>query len=115
MAKLAFIRSRMIRLIAASALIALASGCASPPPPPTIENLRFIPTPRDISSAWIDQGGDLYMVPEKGVLIDAIESLDGYPLPFKAQGSYVVVPAPHAKRHHQIRALIEGRWRIIGL
>jgi len=86
-------------------------GCTTPPP--TIDNLRFIETPADISTAWVDREGNLFIVPEKGVLVEAAQDPSGRPVPMAAHGSYLKIHAQNATRTDRVRLLIEGRWRVL--
>lgn len=89
-------------------VLAMVSGCATPV---GYEGARFLSPPNDISSAWIAEGGAIFIVPEKGVVIDAVVSQDGRPVQMRADGAYYVIPANQLSGVTEIRFMVEQRWR----
>jgi hypothetical protein len=104
-------RRSFLSLVICTALV--GSGCATRDP--VYEGISFQHAPVDISSAWLNSAGDLYVVPEKGVVIDQVVDADGHPLTFRLDGSYLLFPAIEISNSTEIRFLIEKRWRRLQL
>lgn len=95
-----------------SVVLALA-GCATQER--VYEGVSFLTAPVDISSAWLNDRGDLYVVPVKGVVVDQVVDATGQEVPFRLDGSYLLFPAGAIADSSELRFLIEKRWRRLPL
>lgn len=86
----------------------LMGGCQTAP---QYEGVRFVEPTHDISSAFFDRDGSLYVVPEKGVLVDGIYADDGSPVNWGTSGAYIVILKGDVQDLDAVTFVIEGRKR----
>lgn len=72
---------------------------------------QFINPARDISSAFLRPNGDLYLVPEKGVVIQEVLHPNGQSLSWKTDGSYVVLSGTSISGIELVNLQIAGKLR----
>lgn len=107
------IRTReFLKAVGLCAVLASA-GCATHEP--VYQGAMFLTAPVDISTAWLNDRGDLYVVPEKGVVIDQVVNTDGNDVTYRLDGSYLLFPASEIADSSELRFLIEKRWRRLPL
>lgn len=93
------------------AMAALLSACASAPP--EYVGVTFLRAPEDVSSVWFAKDGTLFLVPEKGAVIDHVVDDAGQGVELVPSGAYLVVPAARMAGVKSMRLLIEKRWRVV--
>ena len=99
----------VVVLVASLAL----GGCASRQP--QYEGVTFLPAPEDISTSWMAADGTLYLVPEKGVVVDLVIDQSGRQVQAVPDGAYLVVKPGELLSASELRILIERRWRRLPL
>lgn len=97
-------------LVALFSTAALLSACMTTP---DYEGVAFLRAPEDVSSVWLAKDGALFLVPEKGVLIDRVVDDAGQDVELFPSGAYLMVPAARMSGVKSMRLLIEKRWRAI--
>ena len=104
--------SKLILKLAAALLAASGlAGCGAIakwlPSFSSNHNLEFVEEmPESISVAWRDPHGQVWLVPKRGFIIEAIRSNGGQLVPWSAHGSYLLVQAGFSNL--EIKA--DGRW-----
>lgn len=104
--------SKLILKLAAALLAASGlAGCGAIakwlPSFSSNHNLEFVEEmPESISVAWRDPHGQVWLVPKRGFVIEAIRSNGSQLVPWSAQGSYLLVQAGFSNL--EIKA--DGRW-----
>lgn len=98
------------RLIAAGMVALSIAGCASPFDT-QMNGAVFVPPARDISSAFLRANGDLYIVPEKGVIIQDVLGVDGRPISWNTNGSYIVISAQSTHANKAVDLVIFDKLR----
>lgn len=102
-----------LQFLAISLALGLMGGCATKTTP--YEGVQFLPAPEDISSAWMGPDGGLYLVPEKGVVIERAVDDQGREIPVIPSGAYLALTASGLNGASEVRFLIERRWRRLAL
>lgn len=103
----------MIRLLTAFVMAILVTGCSTTKS--DLSDIVLLKTPPDLSTVFLSPDGKLYIVPEKGVVIETIKNPDGAPIEWAASGAYVVVDGFELNGMPYISVKIEGRYRTIVL
>jgi hypothetical protein len=93
--------------------VVVTSGCATHEP--AYHGAIFLNAPVDISTAWLNDRGDLCVVPEKGVVIDRVVNAEGREVTYRFDGSYLLFPVSEIVNSSELRFLIEKRWRKLPL
>jgi len=103
----------LCRLLPAAFLAIAASACTHNP---VYEGATFIKPAEDISTAWIGPDGGIYLVPEKGVVVDQVIDAQGGVVQWATVGSYLNIPASAVTQAGDVVWLmIEGRKRKLSL
>lgn len=100
------IRALIAPILLTSAVI--IGGCQSAP---QYEGVTFVEPTHDISSAFFDRDGSLYVVPEKGVLVDGVYAEDGRVVNWGTSGAYLVILKSEVEGLDSVTFIIEGRKR----
>lgn len=103
----------MLKLTRAMFALSLAVALAACNTVPVYEGVSFIKPPEDISTAWIGEDGHLYMVPEKGVVVDAVTNERGEDVAWRAVGAYLSVDRAGYEDGSKIWLTIEGKKRLV--
>ncbi len=74
--------------LGAAALAVSISACTHAP---IYEGTTFIKPPEDISTAWLAEDGGVYLVPEKGVVVDRVLDREGNSVKWSLVGSYLAI------------------------
>ena len=98
------------RLMAAGMVALSIAGCATPFET-HIDGAIFVPPARDISTAFLRANGDLYIVPEKGVIVQDVLGINGRPIPWRIDGAYVVLSAQSAHANKSVDLVIFDKLR----
>lgn len=104
--------SKLILKLAAALLAASGlAGCGTLgtwlPSFSSHHNLEFMEEiPESVSVAWRDANGQVWLVPKRGFMIEAIRSNGSQLVPWSAHGSYLLVQAGFSNL--EIKA--DGRW-----
>lgn len=101
---------KFTRALSAASLAFVLTACNTVP---VYEGASFIKPPEDISTAWIGEDGHLYMVPEKGVVVDAVTNERGEDVAWRTVGSYLSVDRAGFDDGSKIWLSIEGKKRLV--
>jgi hypothetical protein len=101
------------QFLAISLALGLMGGCSTKAT--MYEGVQFLAPPEDISSAWMGPEGGLYLVPEKGVVIERAVDGQGREIPVVPSGAYLALNASELNGASEVRFLIERRWRRLAL
>lgn len=94
-------------LLAASGLAGCGTTANWPPNFSSNHNLKFVEeVPESISAAWRDSHGQVWLVPKRGFIIEAMRSNGNQLVPWATHGSYLLVQADFSNL--EIKA--DGRW-----
>lgn len=86
-------------------------AACSTPKPPVYQGATFITPATYVSIAFFNTAGDLYVVPEKGILIEDVRAPSGAGLSWVADGSYLVVPSSTIRSESAVDLIIGGKKR----
>jgi hypothetical protein len=71
----------------------------------------FLPPATYVSTAFISSRGDVFLVPKKDSVIEGVTMPNGAPVPWKVDGSYIVLPAESVNAMQWVNLKIDGRMR----
>ena len=100
-------KNSLSKLLLVVATTVLLGACAST----TYDGATFLKPAEDISSAWVAPDGDIYMVPQKGVVVDNVVDQNGANIEWKTVGSYISISASGIVGINSIWIVIEGKQR----
>jgi hypothetical protein len=104
-------KSRLQKLMLAAMVVASVTACASRAP--IYDGITFLSAPADVSSAWKSVDGDVFIVLEKGVVVDRVMGSSENDLPWTTAGAYLLLTADtlQAQKDGRVWLLIEGKKR----